>query len=128
MSDNVRFSGRQVQALGFLLEGCSILETARRTHVNEKTVRRWLNTPEFSHQLKEGERQLLEGVGRRLLGSAERAVSVLIELLETPDTPGAGVKRLSAVNLLELVSSWRNLNDFEERLSALEKVSNEKRN
>jgi len=124
MSENVRgnLSPRQAKAVGFLLAGCSIIETAGKCGVNEKTVRRWLNSPDFASQLKTGKRQVLERVEMRLVGTAERAVGVLVELLNSPVEPGAGVRRLAAVNLLELTQAWREMGDFEERLQALEQA------
>lgn len=113
---------RQLKAVNALLEGATMRETAVRVGVNEKTVSRWLCEDAFSHQLKAGETLVLERVSRRLVGLAERAVTVLGELLDSPGVPGAGVRRLTAVNLLELTQSYRELNEFERRLLELEKA------
>lgn len=122
MSGHFRaLSPRQVTAVRFLLSGCSLVETARKTGCNEKTIRRWLESDSFTQALKVGESRVLERVSLRLVGVAEKAVGVLSELLEHPEQPGAGVRRLVAGNLLELCARWRELNDIETRLQALEK-------
>lgn len=125
MSENVRknaLTPRQLKAVSCLLEGATMRETAVCVGVNEKTISRWLCQPEFTRQLKAGETVVLERVSRRLVGLAERAVTVLGELLDNPGVAGAGVRRLTAVNLLELTQAYRELNEFERRLLELEKA------
>lgn len=128
MSHKGALSGKQVQAVNSLLSGSSIRQAAQLAGVNARTLYRWMEEPRFTQALKDGESRILQAVGVRLAGLAGAACDVLSDILESEtSSPGAGVRRLAAVNVLEMLSKWKELTDFEERLQALERGRDEKR-
>jgi transposase len=71
--------------IGLLLAGASIRKAADALGVDEKTIRRRLQTPAFSEKLREARGQLLEGAISALAGLTNRAVRELGRLLRSHD-------------------------------------------
>ena len=105
-----------------LLTGSTISGAAQRAGVTERTMYRWLAQPEFMDALHQEERQVLDGVGWRLVSMSRLALDALNSVLVDPAQPGAANKRQAAVAVLELLMKWRSMLDFEDRLKYLERL------
>lgn len=112
-------SKKQLTGIENLLTCTTQIEAAQRTGVTTRTFQRWMKNPEFVERLQETERQRLAGVGRSLIGGQKLAVETLINIMTDRKTSDTN-KRLAAVAWLELTIKWRELVEFEERLTRLE--------
>jgi hypothetical protein len=116
-----KLSGKQYVVIQALLEGLSVPEAAAVADVSTRQVYRWLSdSPGFSERLADEQEQALYRAGVRLAGLIDAALSALADVLASPEARGANVKRLAAVSVIELLLRWRDAQEFEERLSALE--------
>ena len=109
-------------ALEALLSGKCVREAASISGITERQVYRWLEEQGFSSQLHKLERERVAGSLRSLSSLAEMAVSALEDVLTQPTQQSANIKRLAAVNVLELMLKAREQLDIEERIEALEKL------
>jgi hypothetical protein len=131
MSDPGEITSRQRSVLTHLLNGEPVNRAAKLARVSERQVYRWLKLdPEFKSTIRQAQGVMLDGVGLQLVTLASDAVEVLARLLSNPpsrsDAPGAGVQLRAAVAVLDACLRWREVVDFEDRLSALEAASHEK--
>lgn len=121
-------NSRKARVLSFLLSGETVSSTASLAQVGERTIYRWLAEPEFRGELRSRQAEIIERVELALVSLAEQAVRALREVLAEPGEYGHNVKRLAAVNVLELVLHYRETLSFEHRLNALENaVRNEQK-
>lgn len=124
MAVNVRLNARQTNALNALLKGETVSGAAAAAGVSERQLYRWLQDDTFQGELKRLKGEMLRLAGVRLAALTAAAVRVLGELLEEPGAPGAGVRLRCAVAVLEMVDRWRQSDDFDERLTKLERQVN----
>lgn len=96
MSENARtLSPKQQQAVMALLTEPSITAAAAKVRVNEKTIRRWLNDPDFRRAVTAAEAEALDQATRRLVGLQDAAVDRLGSLLGKLDTtPAAALETI----------------------------------
>ena len=109
-------------AMEALLSGKCVREAASISGITERQVYRWLEESDFSSQLHKLERERVSVSLRSLSALAEVAVKALGEVLEEPTQRSANIKRLAAVNVLELMLKAREQIEIEERIEALEKL------
>ena len=114
------------QAARALAEHGTMKEAASAVGVTDRTLRAWRDTPEFRQALADAKAEAMAEAGRKLAASAGQAVDVLTEIMRSPTPPhGAGLRIRAACAILgnlALVSQG----DMEERLRALEGLSDEK--
>jgi len=121
MSGNGRFPAKKNLVVVHLLSGSTIEQAARQSGVSDRQVHRWLKEGAFQNALRSQERQVIDACSWRLVSMTKKALDALEDVLREPSSRGANVKRLAAVSVLELTLKWRELVDFEERLSRLER-------
>ncbi len=91
----------------------------RDTGVSERTLRRWMIQPKFQSELRRARRQALNRAVGRLQQVAERAVDALDQVMR--DEKATPAHRVSAARTaLRFACHGAEIDDFEERLSALE--------
>ena len=106
-------------AIGALLASSSIPEAARACGVAERTLRTWMNRPDFLEAYDQARRQVLDQVLAHLQASAGEALDALLAVCRDPEArPAARVAAARAV--LDLSVKVRSEEDFEKRLRALE--------
>ncbi len=114
---NLELSARQRRAIVTLLESRTIGEAALKAGVGERSVRRWLENPQFREALKAAQREVFEGVMMRLQGLASEAAETLRTLLQAESEP----VRLGAVRtVLEHAAEAGAIAELEERLRRVE--------
>jgi hypothetical protein len=87
--------------------------------VSERTVGRRLADAGFAAQLAEARRVLVSRTVGRLTASAVIAADVLVRVASDPTVPAAS--RVSAARaILDLGARWRDSEDLEARIAALE--------
>lgn len=112
---------KKTEVITSLLTGNTIAFTAKAVGCEERTIYRWLKDESFIRELHQAEKQVLEGVGWKLVSMSKKASDAIEDVIEHPSEPGANVKRLAGVAVLELLIKWRDTMDFEERLTKLER-------
>ena len=116
------------RAIDILLRSRSIASAARKIHRNERTLRRWLNDPNFREQYQAARKDFLHlGLGN-LATKVFDAVQTLAEIAKHRGREFQGARSHAAANIIRLAMDADLISDFEQRLLALEKQgrSNEK--
>lgn len=115
-----KFTTRKGRALQALIQGKTVEVASQESGVSERTVYRWLQSPDFKAELKRLELQVVESVGRRLVSMSNQALDSLVDVMDCPQARGQNIRRLAAVSVLELLLKWRDKVDWESRLQAVE--------
>jgi hypothetical protein len=116
------------KAIDSLFRSRSIAAAARKVPVNERTMRRWLDDENFRTQYQAAKKDLLHrGLGnlaRKVFDAAE----VLGEIAKHKGREFQGARSHAAANIIKLAIEADLIDNFEQRLLALEKQgrSNEK--
>lgn len=111
----------QVSALAALLAGRSVRAAAKAAGVDPATVHRWLNDPSFRAAQQAGRRELAQQSLAQLQGITKTAIGVVEELM-TDKTKPASVRLRAAQIVIEATVKWLELEDFADRLTALEQA------
>jgi len=115
-TDRRRAAGDEV-LLDALATGLSYLEAGELAELSARTVRRRLTAPDFAAELARRRAMRVSDVTGRLVAASERAVQVLLELLESQV---AGERLRSAELILNMGRRFRSDTDIDVRLSTLE--------
>ncbi len=115
-ADRRRAAGDEV-LLDALATGLSYLEAGELAGLSARTVRRRLTAPDFAAELARRRAMRVSDVTGRLVAASERAVQVLLELLESQV---AGERLRSAELILNMGRRFRSDTDIDVRLSTLE--------
>ena len=113
-------SPRQEKVLSALLTEPSRAAAAKVAQVDEKTVRRYLQEPEFAAAYSEGRRQLVQDALGVVSQGAVTAAAVLRVIMSDAKIP-ASVRVRAAVAVLDLAVQQCALADVEQRLLTLER-------
>ena len=116
-SENV-ITVKQQKAITALLTERTTRDAAKTAGVNEKTLYTWLNEPAFRSALRSAEKDILDDVTRRLSAGQVLALDTLTKLIQT--ARHESTKLRAAVAWLEMSLKFRDMQDIEERLTALE--------
>ncbi len=120
MTNDVKLTPRQIKAIGELLSGKGVIETAQAVGVSRQTMTRWLADPKFKQALADGEAALMSEINRRLLAIGGEAVDYLKSVLAAPDKQAVGVRASNVV--LGRLLAIRELTELEQRITALEQT------
>lgn len=102
-----------------LAAGATIQEAAELAGVSSRTVDRRLANPEFRARVEEIKGGLVGNITDRLTGQALGAVEVLVELF---DNSIPRIRLQSAKAILDATLKYREANQLEERIRALEQA------
>jgi hypothetical protein len=115
----LRLSEKQVIAIQALMRSRTYSEAAEAAGVSRVTLYRWLKDDLFNAELSKQKNELIKRSSRKLAGSLDLAVDVLIDLLKTKNPQ---IRRLTAVNLIEYSIKTNDITDIEKRIKALEET------
>ncbi len=119
MAGGDRANARAVAVAG-LAVGLTKGEVARQAGVSDRTLRRWLKQDAFRRQVEDARAELISSTVGRLADATTDAVATLQELLGTGNPPAT---RLGAARaILEMASRYRESEELEKRLAALEEA------
>jgi hypothetical protein len=127
MSDSVSETTKlkQKKAIAALLNARDLQSAAQQAGVSERTIYRWMDEdPGFLDDLKAAEADAIKAAGRRLVGAAESAITVILYVMLQNQNP-PGVRLRAAQGILDQLIKFRNLDSIEERIAALENVLSE---
>ncbi|MBS0624376.1 MAG: hypothetical protein JSS62_07150 [Verrucomicrobia bacterium] len=115
--DQSGLTERQIKALPHFIGSTSEAEACRQAKLAKQTYYDWLKEPAFRKSLKDLRDRALENAVETLKTHATRAVGVLVGLLDR-DNPS--LQRNVANDILGHVAKFKELNELEMRLEALE--------
>lgn len=114
-------TGPQLTALTALLSGKSVPDAASAAGVDPTTVRRWLRTDDgFIEELAAGRREVLWAAMDVTMGAARTAAETVIGIMKNTRTR-PHVRLMAAKIVLEQLTRWLELQDFDRRLRKLER-------
>ncbi len=109
------------RAIDSLLRSRSIASAARKIHRNERTLRRWLNDPNFREQYQAARKDFLHrGLGN-LATKVFDAVQTLAEIAKHRGREFQGARSHAAANIIRLALDADVIENLEERILALER-------
>ena len=112
-------------ALTALLSGKTVPEAASQAGVDQSTVRRWLRNDEgFMEELAAGRREVLWAAMDATMGAARAAAETVISIMKNTRTR-PHVRLMAAKIILENLTKWLELQDFDRRLRKLEGTTND---
>lgn len=116
---------KKTRFIDALLTGDTVSQAAGKAGVTERTAYTWHTSQDVRYQLHQAQAQALNLAGLRLVALCDQALTGLQDVMNEPTARGANTKRLACVSVLELALKWRELVDFEERLSEVERRLND---
>jgi hypothetical protein len=119
-----KFGRKKEDAIIALLTHRTVEEVARAVDVSTKTLMRWQKEPEFEAAYRAAKRAAFGQSIARLHQLSSAAVSTLGKVMLDPATPPATRVR-AADSILDHTTKAIELEDFEGRLSELERAAGE---
>jgi hypothetical protein len=114
-----KISHRQEVAVANLIKFPTMTQAARASKVSERTLRRWLQRPQFAARFQAAKQAILQRTVDSLLCGSERAARQLVKLATDPKvSDGARVR--ACVKTLELVVKQVQIREIERRLAEIE--------
>ena len=107
-------------AIAALLEKATIADAASAIGVSEKTLRRWLQDPDFAAEHRAAQRQAVDLAIAGLKQATGEAVATLRRNL-TSGMPSVEVR--AATEILSQTARWQELDELGERVKALEEAA-----
>jgi hypothetical protein len=114
---------KREQAIAALLSSRTIADAAQACRLGERTLKRWLATPEFQEEFRQAKKESLRAAAARLNAAAGMATETLKAIADDPTSPAAA-RVTAARTILESAMRDRELDDLESRISQLEQNSN----
>ncbi|MFD9517673.1 helix-turn-helix domain-containing protein [Streptomyces sp. NPDC059979] len=112
-------TGRKARAAALLARGVPAANVGRQVGVTGRTVRRWLENPEYAEQVQELRRTALGETLRGLETVSRSAVHILGRVLADDGAP-ATVRVRAAIGVLSLLPRIAEHVELEERVALLE--------
>jgi DNA-binding MurR/RpiR family transcriptional regulator len=116
-----KLTPKQERALIALLDCGEIKKASETAGVNESTLWRWLQSPDFQSRYRAARRQLVETAVAQLQSDCTIAARVLREVAEDQQAP-ASSRVAAAKAILEQSTSAIELMDLQERVERLEQM------
>jgi len=113
---------KQQKAITALLTERTTGAAAKTAGISERTLYTWLNEPAFRGALRSAEKAILDDVTRRLSAGQTLALDTLEKLVKS--ARHESTKLRASVAWLEMSLKFRDMQDIEERLTALEAAIN----
>ena len=116
-----KLTPQQHLAAAALISSPSLVEAASAAQINERTLRRWLEQPEFAALVAQLESQLIDFAVHRLVDFQQEAIDTIRELCHHSDDER--IKLRAAQILLDSLLKLRVQQTFEARLAELEQIA-----
>ena len=110
----------QEKAIAALLTSDTQAEAAKKCGLSVRTLRLYLDDPEFFTEYQQRRQQLVTDATKKLQNYIQSAVDTLFEIKNDPETP-PGIRASAARALLEYGMKYTDMTDLAERITALEK-------
>jgi transposase-like protein len=117
-----KFGRKQEEAIAALLSQRNIEDAARVVGVTEKTLRRWMQEPQFNAQYLRARREGVSQAIARMQQATGAAGAVVLKLMTDPNVPAA-VRLRAAECVFDRPIKGIELEDIEVRISELERAT-----
>jgi DNA-binding MurR/RpiR family transcriptional regulator len=117
-----KFGRKKEQAIAALLSNPTIEEAAKAAGIGSATLWRWLQDAGFKAEYRRARREAMEQAAAQLQQASSAAVRALREVVEDTNGPSSA-RVMAARNVLDFGLKAIELEDLEERISALEKTA-----
>jgi transposase-like protein len=117
-----KFGRKQEEAIAALLSQRSIEDAARVVGVTEKTLRRWMQEPQFNVQYFRARREGVSQAIARMQQATGAAGAVALKLMTDPNVPAA-IRLRAAEFVFDRSIKGIELEDIEARVSELERAT-----
>ena len=119
MSEKMKLSSQKLRAITLLVSGKNQRDTAKEIGINERTLSRWLDQPDFHFTLRKGQEKAFKEGERLMSGAVKIAIEQLISILQDSDSSAAA--RVSCCRiLLDSALKYRQNLELEDRILELE--------
>ena len=123
--NNGKLTSRQVKAIPFIISSPTYTEGMKQAKVNRSTFYKWLKEPEFKTELDRQRDEVAAEAFGVLSQSLTKAVETLVSLLDNKDDR---LKRLTSKDIIDFMIRHKEIEDLDERLTAIEqKIDSRKR-
>ena len=119
-SSTEELTPKQVQAVQALMTCPTITKAAKAAEVGERTLHTWLGEPAFRAALNRAESQALDDAARHLVSLAEKALSVVADIMNNKKTSATVRLRAAGVILDQLLKLYE-LRNLAQRVELLER-------
>jgi hypothetical protein len=119
-----KFARKMEQAIAALLTRPSIEDAARVAGVGEKTIRRWMQEPQFNARYLRARRESVRQSIARIQQATGAAGATILRLMTDPNVPAA-VRLRAADCVFGLAVKGIELEDIEVRVTELERAAGE---
>ena len=116
-------SPRQMMVIPLLLSCTTIREAAENAKIGQTKIFAWLKDPVFKKELERQRSLIIEMAVNKLKYSMTEAAVTLTELLHSDND---NVRRAASNDILNHVTKFTELFDFEQRLKTLEAIGGDK--
>jgi hypothetical protein len=114
--------GKRAKLINALLTTATVKAAAESLKLNESTVRRALDNPDFQRELRKHCRKLVQGTVARLQEHSAMAGLMLAKLLHSENE---AIKLGAARTILQLAVKGVEVQDLEARIEELERLAQE---
>lgn len=115
---NEKLTGRQARAIAIILGARTITEGCEKAGINRQQFYAWMKSPIFKAEFDHQRRLIIDDALHLLKLSSEKAAKVLIDLL---DSGREDIRLKTACAMLEYIGRFLEVEDIDERLSAIER-------
>jgi hypothetical protein len=115
-----KFERKMEDAIAALLSRPSIEDAARIAEVGEKTLRRWMQEPQFRARYLQARREAVGQATARLQQATGAAAATILKLMTDPNVP-ASVRLRAAEAAFGLAAKGIEFEDIDARVSELER-------
>ena len=120
-NEKKKITTRQKKAIAALISCKNNQEAAKAVGVGYRTITRWLTDDLFLAELRKAEAAIISGAVRSMIDDLPRNSEVMREIREKQRTPEY-VKLRAAQLIDQSLRKWREIQDIEERLTAIEQM------
>lgn len=116
-----KWSRKKDAAIVALVTEPTIADAAKKAGISHATLHRWLQIKDFKDAYREAKREAVSAAIARLQRTATEAVDALRDVMNDTESP-ASARVSAARSILEIAIKAVELEDFERRLEALERM------
>lgn len=113
---------KKARALAALLSEPTQAAAANKIGISTRTMRRYMEDPEFSEAYKKAHAQLVEDAAQRMQRGLSAAVDTLHEIATDPEA-GKTARVAAARSLLEQTLRYTEISDIMSRIAKLEELA-----
>jgi hypothetical protein len=121
--NEIKLTNRQCNAIPLFVGSRTYTEGCEKAGVNKTTFYKWLKEPAFKAEFDRQRNEIINEAFATLSQNLNKAVETLTGLMDTPDNR---LKRLVCNDIIEHILQHREIEDINNRLTAIEQRLAEK--